>query len=229
VTVELNDRVLHGETIDVSQLGVKVRLGERVEDGSLVTLHLNPPQECPVEARAIVLRTDDDGSVLLFLKKNLASLLPGHDQHSPAPRVFTIVAVDDDPTVGSLVRDIFEGTEYLVLFTEDPNEAIRLARERPGGIDLLLTDVVMPLMDGRELARRVLDLRPEVKVLFMSGFDMSSLRDTGWPVIAKPFNVTEFVEKIEECTTGKKRSSVFSAPARSARRPKDRTTPPATP
>jgi len=81
----------------------------------------------------------------------------------------------------------------------------------------------MPLMDGRELARRVLDLRPKVKVLLMSGFEMPSLRDTGWPVIAKPFGITELIEKIEECTTAKRRSSVFAAPTRSARRPTNRT------
>lgn len=69
VVVELDDRVLHGETIDVSELGVKVRLGERLEHASLVTLHLHPPQGCRVNARAIVWRTDDDGPVFLFLKK----------------------------------------------------------------------------------------------------------------------------------------------------------------
>ena len=224
VVVELDDRVLHGETIDVSQLGVKVRLGERLEDASLVTLHLNPPQGCPVDARAIVLRTDDDGPVFLFLKKEPAVLLPGNDEHSPAPRVLTILVVDDDRSVGSWARDSLGSAEYLVLFTDDPLEAIRLARQRPGDIDLLLVDVVMPLMDGRELARRVLDLRPKVKVLLMSGFEMSSLRDTGWPVIAKPFGIRELIEKIEECTTAKKRSSVFAAPTRSARRPTDRRT-----
>jgi len=224
VVVELDDRVLHGETIDVSQLGVKVRLRERLEDASLVTLHLNPLQGCPIDARAIVLRTDDDGPVFLFLKKTPAVLLPGNDKRPPAPRVLTILVVDDDPSVGSLARDILWSPEYLVLFTDDPFEAIRLARQRPGDIDLLLVDVVMPLMDGRELARRVLDLRPKVKVLLMSGFEMSSLRDTGWPVIAKPFGTTELIEKIEECTTGKRRSSVFAAPTRSARRPTNRTT-----
>ena len=122
------------------------------------------------------------------------------------------------------MRDILWSAEYLVLFTDDPVEVIRLARQRPGDIDLLLVDVVMPLMDGRELALRVLDLRPKVKVLLMSGFEMSSLRDTGWPVIAKPFGIRELIEKIEECTTAKKRSSVFAAPTRSARRPTDRRT-----
>jgi len=215
VVVEVGDRVLHGETVDVSQLGVKVRLGERLEDSTLVTLHLNPSQGCPVDAQAIVLRTDDDGSVFVFLKKNPAALVPGIDTNPAAARVFTVLVVDDDPSVGALTRDILGSAEYLVLFTEDPFKAIRLARQWPGDVDLLLADVVMPLMDGRELARRVLDLRPTVKVLLMSGFEMASLRDAGWPVIVKPFGVTELVEKIEECTGARKRSSVFSArPAR---------------
>lgn len=219
VVVELDDRVLHGKTIDVSQLGAKVRLAEQLEVASLVTLHLNPPQGCPIDARAIVWRTDDDGPVFLFLRKGPANLLPGNDKHSPAARALTILVVDDDPGVGSLAQDILGSAEYLVLFTDDPVEAIRLARQRTGDIDLLLVDVVMPLMDGRELARRVLELRPKVKVLLMSGFEMSSLRDTGWPILVKPFGVTELPEKIEECITARKRASVFSAPARSPRPP----------
>lgn len=229
VVVELEGRVLHGETIDVSQLGVKVRLGEQLEESSLVTLHLNPPQGCAVNARAIVWRTDDDGPVFLFLKKEPAVLVPGNGTHGPAPRVLTILVVDDDPSVGSLVKDILGSAGYFVLFTDDPVEAIRLARHRPADIDLLFVDVVMPLMDGRQLARRVLDLRPKTKVLLMSGFEMSSLRDTGWPVIAKPFGVTELVEKIEECITPARRSSVFAAPRRAAPQTTDQTTPTASP
>jgi len=219
VVVELDDRVLHGETVDVSQLGTKVRLGVRLEDYKLVTLRLNPPEGCPVEAQAIVLRTDNDGTAFRFLKKNVSALLPGSDKDAAAQRLFTVLAVDDDPAVGALVRDILGSTDYLVLFTEDPQKALRLAKQHPGDIDLLLVDVVMPLMDGRELARRVLELRPTMKVLLMSGFEMTSLRNTGWPVLAKPFGITELVEKIDECTTAAKRPSVFTAPKRSARPP----------
>lgn len=219
VVVEIDDRELHGETIDVSQLGVKVRLGVRLEDSKLVTLRLKPPQGSPVDALAIVLRSDNDGTAFRFLKKSPSALLPDSDKDTPAPRLPTVLVVDDDPGVGALVRDILGSTDYFVLFTEDPNKALRLAKQHPGDIDLLLVDVVMPLMDGRELARRVLELRPNTKVLLMSGFEMSSLRDTGWPIIVKPFGVTELAEKIEECTTARKRSSVFTAPARSARRP----------
>jgi CheY-like chemotaxis protein len=219
VVVELDDKRLHGETIDVSQLGVKVRLGVRLEDSELVTLRLNPPQGSPIDALAIVLRSDNYGTAFRFLKKNPSPLLPGSDVDTPAARLLTVLAVDDDPVVGALVREILGSTDYFVLFTEDPNKALRLAKQHPGAIDLLLVDVVMPLMDGRELARRVLELRPEIKVLLMSGFEMSSLHNAGWPIIVKPFGVTELAEKIEECLTAKKRSSVFTAPARSARRP----------
>jgi len=219
VVVEVDDRVLQGETIDVSQLGTKVRLGAPLEDSKLVTMRLNPPEGFPVEALAIVLRTDHDGTAFRFLKKSPSALPPGSDRDTAAPRLLTVLVVDDDPGIGALVRDILGPTDYFVLFTEDPNKALRLAKEHPGDIDLLLVDVVMPLMDGRELARRVLELRPNTKVLLMSGFEMSSLRDTGWPIIAKPFGVTELPEKIEECTTAKKRWSVFTAPARSARPP----------
>jgi CheY-like chemotaxis protein len=219
VVVELDDRVLEGETVDVSQIGVKVRLGVRLDDYKLVTLRLNPPEGCPVEAQAIVLRTDNDGTAFRLLKKNLSALLPGSDKDAAAPRLFTVLAVDDDPAVGALVRDILGSTDYFVLFTQDPHKALRLAKQHPGDIDLLLADVVMPLMDGRELARRVLELRPTIKVLLMSGFEMTSLRNTGWPVLAKPFGITELVEKIGECTTAAKQPSVFTAPKRSARPP----------
>jgi CheY-like chemotaxis protein len=215
VVVKLDGRVLHGETIDVSQLGVKVRLGERLPNGSRVKLHLDPAEGCPVDAHAVVFRTDDDGTIFVFIKKNPAALPPGDDKDPTAARVLTILVVDDDPSVGALVRDILRSDEYAVLLTDDPFKAVGLARQHPADIDLLLVDVVMPLMDGRELARRVLEIRPSTKVLLMSGFEMSSLRDAGWPIIVKPFGVTELAEKIEECTTARRRASVFSAPARS--------------
>ena len=71
---------------------------------------------------------------------------------SPGPRVSTILVVDDQPDIGPMAQDILEPVGYVVLLTSDPLEAVRMARHRPGDIDLLLVDVVMPLMDGRELA-----------------------------------------------------------------------------
>src|SRR5215470_12215777 len=87
VVVELDDRVLKGETVDVSQTGVKVGLGVRLEEYKLVTLRLNPPEGCAVEAQAIVLRTDKDGTAFRFLKKNVSALLPGNDKDTSAAPV----------------------------------------------------------------------------------------------------------------------------------------------
>src|SRR5215467_2452882 len=213
VTVELGGRVLRGETVDVSQSGVKVRLAERLQDATLARLRIDPPEGCPIEAQAIVWRRDEDGPVFLFLKKAPAVRLDGLDAETRAPCVPTILVVDDDQNVGAFVVDALGAAGYLVLATHDPVEALRLAKDRAGDIDLLLVDVIMPLMDGRELARRVVALRPQTKVLLMSGFAVSGLRETGWPFIGKPFGVTELVERIEECsTTSKRRPSVFAAP-----------------
>ena len=114
------------------------------------------------------------------------------------PRAPTILAVDDQPDIGPMARDILEPAGYVVLLTSDPLEAIRMARHRPGDIDLLLVDVVMPLMDGRELARRMLSLRPQMKVMLMSGYEVSGLAETGWPFIAKPFGIQELTQKIAD-------------------------------
>src|SRR4029453_1777916 len=110
-----------------------------------------------------------------------------------------------------------------------PVAAIRMAKDLEGEIDLLLVDGVMPLMDGRELARRVVELRPKIKVLLMSGYEMAALKGAQWPFIAKPFGVTELIEKIEECTTPKRRPSVFAGPQHSPRRSLERGTSPPTP
>ena len=215
VTVEVGNRVLHGETLDVSQSGVKVRLAERLPDATLARLHIDPPEGCPIDAQAVVWRMDAEGPVFLFLKKAPAILLGDADGAAPAPRVLTILVVDDDQNVGAFAVDALGSAGYLVLSTHDPVEALRIVKERD--IELLLVDVVMPLMDGRELARRIVALRPTMKVLLMSGFEVSGLRETGWPFVAKPFGVTELIERVEECTTSKRRPSVFAAPRRDAR------------
>ena len=85
----------------------------------------------------------------------------------PEPRPPTILVVDDDATIGPWVQGALEPLGYVVLQTLDPLEAIRMGRDRPGDIDLLLVDVVMPLMDGRTLAQRLRALRPTLKVLLM--------------------------------------------------------------
>jgi CheY-like chemotaxis protein len=113
-----------------------------------------------------------------------------------APRPSTILVVDDQPDIGPMAQDILEPVGYIVLLTSDPLEALRLASQRPGDIDLLLVDVVMPVMDGRELARRMLAVRPHMKVMLMSGYEVSGLAESGWPVIKKPFALSTLVQKV---------------------------------
>ena len=104
-------------------------------------------------------------------------------------QVTTILIVDDQPEVGPLAEDILEPEGYAVVHTTDPMEAIRLARMRPGDIDVLLVDIVMPLMDGRELAQRILALRPKVKVILMSGYEVSGIKGAGFAFLQKPFGI----------------------------------------
>jgi CheY-like chemotaxis protein len=107
----------------------------------------------------------------------------------PARALPTILVVDDDPEIGPLAEDILASEGYAVVQTTDPMEAIRLVRQRSEGFDLLLVDFVMPLMDGRELARRIQGFRPGIKVILMSGYEVSGIKETGWPFVKKPFAV----------------------------------------
>jgi two-component system cell cycle sensor histidine kinase/response regulator CckA len=84
------------------------------------------------------------------------------------PRRQTILVVDDEDDIRVVVRQMLTADGYLVLDTEDPNQALRLAGQQH--VDLLLTDVVMPLMRGTELAQRLLALVPSAKVLLMSAY-----------------------------------------------------------
>jgi CheY-like chemotaxis protein len=93
----------------------------------------------------------------------------------------TILVVDDDPEVLSLAVDILRLAGYTVLGTADPRQALRLARTHPEPLHeplhLLLTDVVMPLMNGLQLAAEVQALRPEVKILLMSAYRTKEIDD----------------------------------------------------
>ena len=93
------------------------------------------------------------------------------DRSSSIPRgTETVLLVEDQDEVRRVARTILERFGYRVVEASDAGEALGLARQEQFAIDLLLTDVVMPGMDGRQLADRVLEARPGLKVLFMSGY-----------------------------------------------------------
>jgi two-component system, cell cycle sensor histidine kinase and response regulator CckA len=104
----------------------------------------------------------------------------------------TILLVEDEASLRELAREILEGHGYVVLEATGPNDAIEIARHHPEPIHLLVTDVVMPEMNGRLLAGSLVAARPELKVLYMSGYTddviaHSGVLESGTLLLEKPF------------------------------------------
>jgi CheY-like chemotaxis protein len=96
---------------------------------------------------------------------------------APARGRETILLVEDEDVVRELAREALQEGGYTVLEARHPGEALLVAERQGDGLDLLLTDVVMPHMSGPELAQRLRDQRPDLRVLFMSGYtDDATLR-----------------------------------------------------
>jgi PAS domain S-box-containing protein len=119
----------------------------------------------------------------------------------------TVLLVEDDPAVCELVRAVLMSHGYSVLSTRSPQEAQKLCEERRGRIDLLLSDVVMPEMSGRELSGRLLQKNPIMKVLFMSGYIDEAvvhegIREKKVAFLQKPFSPLSLAKKVREVLDG---------------------------
>jgi CheY-like chemotaxis protein len=115
----------------------------------------------------------------------------------------TVLLVEDEPEVRGLARDILHQQGYTVLEAADGDQALRVGREHRGPIHLLVTDVVMPQMGGRELADRLQAGRGEIKVLYVSGYtDDAILRqgvsETGTAFLPKPFTAAALAHKVRQ-------------------------------
>ena len=115
----------------------------------------------------------------------------------------TILIVEDEEQVRTLVLSVLRRQGYRVLPAAHPGEALLLGEQHPGAIDLLLTDVVMPQMNGPELAKRLRAMRPELKVLCMSGYtDEAIVRhgvlESGAAFIQKPLTPVSLTRKVRE-------------------------------
>jgi CheY-like chemotaxis protein len=115
----------------------------------------------------------------------------------------TILLVEDEPANLKLFKAMLEKQGYMVLAANTPGEALRLAREHAGEIHLLMTDVIMPEMNGRDLARKLLSLFPHLKCLFASGYTANVIAhqgvlDEGVHFIQKPFIKKDLAAKIRE-------------------------------
>ena len=116
----------------------------------------------------------------------------------------TLLVVEDEAAIKTLVQMALERHGYVVLTAESGSEALRLAAAHEGPIDLLITDVVMPDLRGPELARRLIDQRPALATLFMSGYMDDALGDDTSsfqvPVdfIQKPFSPSALAARVRE-------------------------------
>ena len=115
----------------------------------------------------------------------------------------TVLICEDEPAIREVTRRLLARHGYEVLLAEDGMDAIRLARTREGPLDLLLTDVVMPQVLGKDVAEAILAVRPDVKVLYMSGYARPVLAGTGTleagvNLLEKPFSEAVLLEAVRE-------------------------------
>jgi CheY-like chemotaxis protein len=110
---------------------------------------------------------------------------------APEPRVYTALLVDDEELIRSVVTRFLEGVRFVVFTAAHGIQALDIARRRSERIDVLLTDLSMPKMDGRELVREMRRIHPETKVIFLSGHPDAMLpgeeaADPSIPFLPKP-------------------------------------------
>ena len=143
-----------------------------------------------------------EGTVfMIFLPRALGPVAPRPDggQGSAAPGHETILVVEDEPAILAMAGTLLRQQGYRVLSAAAPGEAVRLAENHPGPIGLLLTDVILPEMNGRDLADTLRAIRPGLRTLFMSGFDAGPTDGHGGArYLQKPFSMKALAESVRE-------------------------------
>jgi two-component system, cell cycle sensor histidine kinase and response regulator CckA len=115
----------------------------------------------------------------------------------------TLLIVEDEEDVLQLIKLILKRQGYQVLTASSPIDAIRLAKSHTGKIDLLITDVIMPGMNGQQLSQKLLPICPELRLLFISGYTANVIAhhgvlDQGVDFIQKPFSIEKVSRKVRE-------------------------------
>jgi CheY-like chemotaxis protein len=119
----------------------------------------------------------------------------------------TILLVEDEDQVRKLARSFLERRGYRVVEASSGPEALRTLQDYDGRIDLLLTDMVMPQMNGATLAEKVKAMRPEIRILFMSGYTEGGMENQGLPAgeaqfLQKPFSAGALERKVRDALRG---------------------------
>lgn len=146
----------------------------------------------------------------IYLPRYLAKTdsLPEMGVDQPTERGHeTVLLVEDEPAILRMTMTMLEREGFTVMGAGTPGEAIRLAEEYTGHIDLLMTDVVMPEMNGRDLGEKITSLYPGIKILYMSGYPANIIAqqgvlDDGVAFIQKPFSKADMVVKLRGVLDG---------------------------
>ncbi len=113
----------------------------------------------------------------------------------------TVMVVDDEPMIRKMVSSALKTSGYVVVDADSPQQAIGMMESHPA-LDLLVTDVVMPDVNGCELAERMRLKRPELKVLFMSGYEPEAAQagaaGSGVGFLQKPFRVSDLIARVQQ-------------------------------
>ena len=144
--------------------------------------------------------------IIIYLPSQPEETLPAEgaiEEEGLSNRKGMILLVEDQPDILLLCRKMLEHQGYMVLAASGPLEAIELAAEKREDIDLLVTDVVMPEMNGTELLKKIGPLCPKLHVLYMSGYTTDFINqhlrgDDGVNFIEKPFSITAFTKIVQD-------------------------------
>jgi CheY-like chemotaxis protein len=117
---------------------------------------------------------------------------------SPEPGSEIILLAEDEAGIRTMTKAYLEGLGYTVLEAADGAQAVELSREYPGEIDLVLTDLRMPKMRGDTLVHTVREIRPSVKVLYISGFPADAGIDEAAEVLLKPLEFPELGRRLRQ-------------------------------
>jgi CheY-like chemotaxis protein len=173
----------------VKQSGGHVWVDSKIDEGTTFTVYLpqTPTPESPAGPAP-----------------RRASVAP-HPAHAGGGE--TILVVDDEEAVRSSTRRALERAGYDVISATDGSDALRLFTEHDGGIHMVITDVVMPGLGGRELVGRLKIMRPVLPVLFVSGYTEEGVRkqgvlDPGASYLEKPFTPDKLLRKVREVLDG---------------------------
>jgi two-component system cell cycle sensor histidine kinase/response regulator CckA len=171
-------------------LGLATVYGIAQQSGGFVTVESEPGQ----------------GTTFRVYLPRLEGVVPAEPEPEPEEVTLavgseTVLLVEDEAVVRDLLREVLETAGYEVLEAHDGVHALELAEEHAGAIDLLLTDVVMPKMSGRELAERFRTQRPEMRVLYTSGYTDGVIADQGilepgTEFLQKPFSFADLTHKV---------------------------------